>query len=298
MPTALRGHAESACIHATQSSGHGAQDLTVVQKPIVTTDAWQRLRTATPARIALGRAGGSLPTREWLDFKSAHASARQAVHEPFDAERLATEFAPLGVEVAIVDSAAADRLTFLQRPDFGRRLNPGSEQRLRAAASLEQPPDLAIIVSDGLSALAVLRQTPPLLASLLPRLIGDSWSIAPIVIARYGRVALQDQIGQLLGAQLALTLIGERPGLGSPDSLGAYLVYAPQAGNTDANRNCVSNIRPEGLAWNAAAETIHYLLTEARRRRLSGIHLKDQRMVSCAEPAALPENTSRERPQL
>jgi ethanolamine ammonia-lyase small subunit len=259
---------------------------------LVAADAWQRLRNSTPARIALGRAGASLPTHEWLDFKSAHASARQAVHQTFDAEQLAAEVAALGVQVVIADSAAGDRSTFLQRPDLGRRLGADSEQRLREYACANARPDLVITISDGLSALAVHRQAPPLLECLLPRLIGDAWSMAPIVIARFGRVALQDQIGQLIGAQLALMLIGERPGLGSPDSLGAYLVYAPQLGNTDAHRNCVSNIRPEGLPCNAAAETIHYLLSESRRRQLSGIRLKDQRVLSSAERPAVPINKS------
>jgi len=252
----------------------------MVKNSLITVDPWHPLRSTTRARIALGRAGGSLPTHEWLDFKSAHAAARDAVHNQFDAERLATEIANLNVEVIIVDSGAADRLTFLQRPDLGRRLDEPSRYALQELSRRDTASDLAIIVSDGLSALAIERQVPPLLAALLPRLASDRWRVAPIVIARFGRVAVQDEIGHVLGAQLALTLIGERPGLGSPDSLGAYLVYAPRPGNTDANRNCVSNIRPEGLPCEVAAETIHYLLTEARRRRLSGVQLKDQRAIT------------------
>lgn len=252
----------------------------MVEKSLITVDPWQALRRTTPARIALGRVGASLPTREWLDFKSAHATARDAVHNRFDAGRLAEELAELKLHVMIVASAATDRLTFLQRPDLGRRLDEPSRYHLQESARPETSLDLVIIVSDGLSALAVERQVPPLLAALVPRLADDGWVLAPIVIACFGRVALQDEIGHLLGAQLALTLIGERPGLGSPDSLGAYLVYAPRPGNTDANRNCVSNIRPEGLPHEKAADTIHYLLTEARRRRLSGVQLKDQRTLS------------------
>jgi ethanolamine ammonia-lyase small subunit len=253
----------------------------------VTPDQWETLRSTTSARIALGRAGGSLPTHEWLNFKAAHAAAREAVHCPFDADQLAAEVATLGIEVVIVDSAAPDRSIFLQRPDLGRRLNERSRyalQERRTGATY----DLAIIVSDGLSALAVHRHTRPLLKVLLPKLSTGNWSIAPIVVARFGRVALEDEIGQLMGAQLALILIGERPGLGSPDSLGAYLVYAPRRENTDANRNCVSNIRPEGLPYDAAAVTIYYLLSEARRRRLSGVQLKDQRSLTnaAAPPSA------------
>jgi ethanolamine ammonia-lyase small subunit len=245
----------------------------------VTPDAWSRLRTATSARIALGRAGGSLPTREWLDFKAAHAAAREAVHYTFDAERLAAEITKRGAEVIVVDSAAVDRLTFLQRPDLGRRLDDRSRFALQ---ELPRPPaqfDLVIVVSDGLSALAVHRHAPPLLAALLPQLAADAWQVAPIIATRFGRVALQDEIGRVLGARLALSLIGERPGLGSPDSLGAYLVYDPKPGNTDALRNCVSNIRPEGLPCDAAAATLHYLLTEARRRHISGVRLKDERSL-------------------
>jgi ethanolamine ammonia-lyase small subunit len=246
---------------------------------ITTPDRWETLQSVTSARIALGRAGGSLPTRAWLDFKSAHASARDSVHCVFDSEQLAAELGSLCHQVVVVDSAASDRRTFLLRPDLGRVLDERSRYALQKLGS-DTNPELVIVVSDGLSALAVHRQARPVLTALLTKLKDDNWRIAPIVVARFGRVALEDEVGQLLRAQLALILIGERPGLGSPDSLGAYMVYAPRPGNTDAQRNCVSNIRPEGLPIDAAADTIHYLLTEARRRRLSGVQHKDQRTLA------------------
>jgi ethanolamine ammonia-lyase small subunit len=258
----------------------------------VTPDPWDALRGATSARIALGRAGASLPTRAWLDFKSAHAAARDAVRCDFDADRLAAEIGAIGAQVMIVESAAPDQRTFLLRPDLGRQLDERSRYAMQELPA-ETNYDLAIVVSDGLSALAVHRQARPVLEALLPKLKSDNWRVAPIVVARYGRVALEDEVGQLLGAPLALMLIGERPGLGSPDSLGAYLVYAPRRGNTDANRNCVSNIRPEGLPIASAADTIHYLLNEARRRRLSGVLLKDERVLPNAvapSPVALSHN--------
>ncbi len=254
----------------------------------VTADQWECLRSSTSARIALGRAGGSLPTRAWLNFKTSHAAARDAVHFPFDAEQIAGEVVSLGADVAIVNSAAADRRIYLERPDLGRRLDDQSRftlQQLQTAANI----DLSITVTDGLSAIAIHRQARPLLESLLPKLRVAGWQLAPIVVARFGRVALEDEIGQLFAARLALILIGERPGLGSPDSLGAYLVYAPRAGNTDANRNCVSNIRREGLSHLAAADTIHYLLTEARNRRLTGVRLKDQRPIADSPAISSPE---------
>jgi ethanolamine ammonia-lyase small subunit len=251
----------------------------------VTPNPWNALRSATSARIALGRAGGSLPTREWLNFQSARAAARDAVHFPFDAEQIANEFASIGAESIVVDSAAADRGSYLKRPDFGRQLDDRSRLALQNL-HFDTPIDLVIVVTDGLSAIAVHRQSRPLLQLLLPKLHDDSWHVAPLIIARFGRVAIEDEIGQLVGAQLALILIGERPGLGSPDSLGAYLVYTPMSGNTDANRNCVSNIRPEGLPLEAAMETILYLLNEARRRRLSGVQLKDERRLAINDLSA------------
>ena len=248
-------------------------------RELVTRDCWDYLRTATSARIGLGRAGGSLPTSEWLHFKAAHAAARDAVHNEFDAEKIAAEIGALGAEAMIVSSAAEDRATYLQRPDLGRQLNPASRRDLEARGSANSA-DLAIIVCDGLSALAVHHQAAAVLQALLPKLHASNWKLAPIVVARFARVALQDEVGELLNARMALTLIGERPGLGSPDSLGAYLVFNPRRGNTDANRNCVSNIRPEGLPPSDAAETIFYLLSAARTRGLTGVHLKDDRLLT------------------
>jgi ethanolamine ammonia-lyase small subunit len=174
---------------------------------------------------------------------------------------------------------------------LGRRLNEASRQQLQRRTRPGLRHELAIIVSDGLSALAAHKQATFLLAQLLPILQSEAWRLAPVIVARYGRVALEDEIGELLGAEIALILIGERPGLGSPDSLGAYIVYDPRPGNTDAMRNCVSNIRPEGLTSKAAAETLRYLLGEARRRKLSGIQLKDQRTLAAA-PAGIVEGSS------
>jgi ethanolamine ammonia-lyase small subunit len=235
----------------------------------------------------MGRAGGSLPTQHWLDFQAAHAAARDAVHAPFDAEQLAADIRRLGVDVVVTDSAAESRRQFLLRPDLGRRLAD------RSRFEIEQLPtapdvDLSIVVSDGLSAIAAQRHCVPFLSALLPKLQDEGWRLSPIVVARRGRVALQDEIGQLFGAKMALILIGERPGLGSPDSLGAYIVYNPRPGNTDAHRNCVSNIRPEGLANAAAAGTIDYLLTEAHRRRISGTALKDDRPALLSAAGRLP----------
>jgi ethanolamine ammonia-lyase small subunit len=232
-------------------------------------DPWAGLRRWTSARIALGRAGGSLPTRPLLEFRWAHARAMDAVEQPFDASAFAAKCNGIGLH-----TVASDPVTYLQRPDLGRVLSEDSRQQLEAWAKNSPRCDLVIVICDGLSALAVNRQASPLLEELLPKLA--DWQLAPLLVVRHGRVALQDQIGSIVGATIALTLIGERPGLVSPDSLGAYLVYGPQPGNTDANRNCVSNIRPEGLKPVDAAAKLYYLLTESRRRQLSGVHLKDE----------------------
>ena len=238
-------------------------------------DPWQKLRRITTARIALGRTGGSLPTRELLDFRLAHARARDAVHAPFDAAGLADRLRSLGIDVMCVESAAATLLDFLRRPDLGRRLNHASRARLEDHASSHPACDVAIIVSDGLSSGAANEHAPVLLAELLPLAHRSGWRVAPLIIAAHGRVALQDEIGALLHARLTLMLLGERPGLGAVDSLGAYFTYAPQPGLTDAARNCVSNIRAEGLSPVEAAHKLHGLITQSLLRSLSGIELKD-----------------------
>jgi ethanolamine ammonia-lyase small subunit len=238
-------------------------------------DAWSQLRRLTAARIALGRSGGSLPTRERLDFQLAHARARDAVLSPFDPEALAARLRAVGPQVFAVNSAARDRAEFLRRPDLGRRLAPESRRRIAEAAAILPAFDLAIIVSDGLSTLAATTQSEPLLAALLPLIYGSGWTLAPLIVAHHGRVALQDEIGALLKARVSLMLLGERPGLGSADSLGAYFTYGPKPGRTDADRNCISNIRKGGLTIAEAAGKLHYLLGMAFQLGLSGVPLKD-----------------------
>lgn len=253
-----------------------------------TPDPWEELRRFTQARIALGRAGGSMPTQELLRFQASHASAIDAVYAEIDVDRLADELKRLGHDSIPLSTMAGDRETFLLRPDLGRKLSLKSSKSLKKQMKNEGPIDIAVIAVDGLSATSLHRNLIPLLKILLPRLAEAGHRTGPIPLVRQGRVALQDEIGNIMGARLALSLIGERPGLGAPDSLGAYLVYNPEHGNTDANRNCVSNIRPEGLTSEAAADTLFYLLSEALTRKISGIKLKDQRELPGGSRAILP----------
>ena len=240
-------------------------------------DPWRDLATLTTARIGLGRAGGSLPTREVLDFQLAHARARDAVHLPFDAAAIEKELAERGWPCLTVQSQAADRAAYLQNPNRGRRLSPEGKAALAAwKADASSGYDVAFVVADGLSALATHRHAVSLLDATVPLLNDRRWRVAPIVVARQGRVALGDEIGESLGAEVVVVLIGERPGLGSADSLGVYLTYGPRVGRTDAERNCISNVRNEGLSDDEAARKILYLLTEARRLKLSGVDLKDE----------------------
>lgn len=237
-------------------------------------DPWTDLRKFTAARIALGRAGGSVPTNALLDFRLSHAKARDAVHAPFDPDSLAAELRQLHENVLVVNSRAQNRTEYLLRPDQGRALDEASRDILTNSRDPDGC-DLAIIVSDGLSSHAVHRQVPDLLTHLLPY-FGERWRLGPIVVVRHGRVAIQDEIGHLLGARLSLMLLGERPGLGSPDSLGAYFTHRPRPGLSDADRNCVSNIRPEGLPSDAAAFRLHHLLSASRQNAISGVGLKDE----------------------
>jgi ethanolamine ammonia-lyase small subunit len=245
-----------------------------------------RLRSLTPARVALGRTGVSLETRELLDFARCHAMARDAVHARLASAPLASALGKIcGREVLQLHSAAADRATYLQRPDLGRKLDErslGELDEFRSGktqfsnAESESAPggawDLAIVIADGLSALAVERHALLLVSELLPRLKG--WRLAPICIVEQGRVAIGDEIGAALGAEIAVVLLGERPGLSSPDSLGAYITWQPRPGRSDAERNCISNIRPEGLSCSSAARLLAVILNEARRLRLTGVALK------------------------
>ncbi len=252
-------------------------------------DPFRRLRAATPARIGLGRCGHGLPTGAVLEFQLAHARARDAVHETFVPERVAAD---LGThEVRIVHSLAPDRQTYLQRPDLGRRLldadvvrltcgagdtGTASEAKRGAAEGDRAPTDqtVAFVIADGLSPPAVHNHAVPLLKALFPLVSG--WQIAPIVIACQARVALGDEIASRLNVATVAVLIGERPGLSAPDSLGVYLTWEPRPGRRDSERNCISNIRPPtGLSYEQAASRLAWLMNAARGQRLTGIGLKD-----------------------
>lgn len=241
-----------------------------------------RLRRYTPARIGLGRAGPALPTAEVLALALAHARARDAVHAPLDVPALEAALRALGVAPSVVQSAAPDRPTYVARPDLGRQLSPASTAALAPPPSA---PAVAVVIADGLSAVAALRHAPALLAELRSR-APERWGGAPTVVALQARVALGDAIGARLGARLVVVLIGERPGLSSPDSLGAYLTFEPRPGRTDAERNCVSNVRPEGLPYAEAARRIDWLVREALARGGTGIELKDE--SDPARPLAPP----------
>lgn len=269
----------------------------------VVDNPWRRLRQFTAARIGLGRSGISLPTKEMLEFQLAHAQARDAVHTPLDFSALTQQLETLAEQYPLLNeepplklhSEAVDRMTYLQRPDLGRRLDEASRVLLQQEQqSPEQPFDLALVIADGLSATAIAHNAVPFIQALCEELQDDkqAWKFAPITLVEQGRVAVGDDVGELLNARIVLVLIGERPGLSSPDSLGLYLTWAPVRGLTDARRNCISNVRPEGLNLSEAAHKAGYLLRESRRLQLSGVQLKD-RSGSLTGPAdSLSESTA------
>jgi len=264
---------------------------------LVTPAPWNTLRRFTDARIALGRAGHSVPTAAHLEFQLAHARARDAVHLPFDVQGLASNLEHSGLPTLRLHSAAANRDSYLQRPDLGRRLSAASLQAL-GQWSTEHPPvtpyDVALVVADGLSALAVHQNAVPLIAALRERFHSDlqhTWAVAPVALVEQGRVAVGDEVGQVLGARMVVVLIGERPGLSSPDSMGIYLSASPRVGLSDAQRNCVSNVRPAGLSVAAAADRLHYLLDRARALGVTGVALKDESVL--AGPGVLEPSTPR-----
>ena len=246
------------------------------------TENWQQLRELTSARIGLGRAGTSLPTSELLKFQLAHAQAIDAVHSPLNGELLRGQLAALSyhqqpLTLHGVKSEAEDRLVYLQRPDLGRKLSEASTYSLQNLREKE-PFDLAIVIADGLSATAVMQQSVPFLTALLTQLETSqpAWTLAPVSVVEQGRVAIGDDIALALNAQMVVVLIGERPGLSSPDSLGIYLTWQPKPGCDDGKRNCISNVRPEGLTPEKAAARCLYLMENARARQLTGIGLKDR----------------------
>ena len=250
-----------------------------IDDPIADATPWQALRQFTDARIALGAAGISQPTGAQLNFQLAHARARDAVHLPLDIDALmpALQAAwPHAGPALLLHSAAANRNVYLQRPDLGRRLDAPSRALLTDRDDGNCPVDLAIVVADGLSSHAIAHNAAPFLAALHMQLAAEAWTLGSLAIVQQGRVAAGDEVGQLLGAKIVVVLIGERPGLSAPDSMGIYMTWAPRVGLTDERRNCISNVRPAGLGYAQAAARLHYLLGQAQLRQLSGVALKDE----------------------
>jgi ethanolamine ammonia-lyase small subunit len=240
------------------------------------TPAWLKLKELTGARIALGRTGVSLPTKYILEFRLAHARARDAVHTALEVEPLFKALVGKGFAPITVASQAVDRQTFLLRPDLGRRLSVASAQALTTLShDPKQPlPNLAFVIADGLSAQAIQGHALQLLEAL--RLELPQVQEAAVVLATQARVALGDEIGEILGAELAVVLIGERPGLSAPDSMSAYLTWHPKVGRTDVERNCISNIRLEGLSYTEAAQKLAWLIRQAKALGKSGVELKEE----------------------
>lgn len=237
------------------------------------TPSWDWLKSFTDARIAMSRTGCSLTTKDYLDFSLAHAKAKDSITTPFDRKRIKTELQKIGLEALYADSAALDRSTFITRPDLGKHLSDHSREEL---ARINYPgADVLIVIGDGLSSKAVHEQAVPLIRHLLPYLKELNLSLAPIILANQSRVALGDDIAEVMHCRLVAMLIGERPGLSSPDSLGVYMTYNPHRNRLESERNCISNIRPSGLSHDRAAFKLAWLIESAFSNRFSGTKLKD-----------------------
>ncbi|MEO7717474.1 MAG: ethanolamine ammonia-lyase subunit EutC [Capsulimonas sp.] len=252
-------------------------EIAPASKALEASSIWTRLGEFTPARIGVAPTGVSQPTDAHLAFQWDHAQARDAVGSLLDLDGLRTSLGDLGMEPLALHSEAADRAEYIQRPDLGRRLNPASLDQL---ARTPGGWDVVFVIADGLSATAANRHAAPLLSAVLPALRNSQWKIGPAVLIEQGRVAVGDAVAEALGADMAVVLIGERPGLTTPDSLGVYLVWRPRGAVADSQRNCLSNIRPEGLPYPIAAARLLYLMREARRRHISGVHLKEEADLS------------------
>lgn len=236
-------------------------------------DPWQGLKEFTDARIALGRTGCSMLTDEWLKFSLAHARARDSINMPFERDKVAERLQAMGLDVVYAESAASSRATFIRRPDLGKKLSDESRERLR---QMDYPgADVLIVIGDGLSSKAVHKQALPLIREFLPYMEELNMKVGPIVLAKQSRVALGDDIAEMMHCGLVVMLIGERPGLSSPDSLGIYMTYKPYAGRLESERNCISNVRPEGLSYDRAAFKLAWLVEMAYERQVSGTALKD-----------------------
>lgn len=260
------------------------------KRSVVTNDPWNKLRQYTPARIALGHSGTSLPTKPHLEFQLAHARARDAVHHALDIPALEETLRSRGHAPILLSSRADSRPTYLQRPDMGRRLDDESAKVLESLLPPERPYDVVFVIGDGLSALAIEENAAKFLDVMLRSLANDDWHIAPLCIVKEARVAIGDEVAEILGAKMVVVLIGERPGLSSPDSMGIYMTLNPRIGLTDESRNCISNVRPAGLGYEHAAYKLNYLMTEARRRGLSGVRLKDEAEALPRVSSGSPDN--------
>ena len=257
-----------------------AASIAVAPAPLELSSVWSRLREFTPARIGVAPTGVSQPTGAHLEFQWDHAQARDAVGALLDTARLSADLADLGLETILLHSEAADRSEYIQRPDLGRRLSAHSSEMLLGERGGW---DVVFVIADGLSATAANRHSAPLLSAVLPALQESGWRIGPAALIEQGRVAVGDAVAEALRAALVVVLIGERPGLTTPDSLGVYLTWRPRGAVADSRRNCLSNIRPEGLSYPLAAARLLYLMRESRRRELSGVDLKEDADVSALE---------------